>query len=71
MEKLIQICASQNDLFGLDEAGEVYQYNFKTKAWVKLAHGSREAEAPELAEEATRTRLRGAVESGRGGPSSP
>jgi hypothetical protein len=27
--KLIQICASQNDLFGLDGDGVVYQYNFK------------------------------------------
>lgn len=28
MVKLIQICASQDDLFGLDEDGTVYQYNF-------------------------------------------
>ena len=36
MTKLIQICASQNDLFGLDGGGMVYQYNFSAKAWVKL-----------------------------------
>jgi hypothetical protein len=34
--KLIQICASQNDLFALDDQGDVYQYNFKVKTWVKL-----------------------------------
>jgi hypothetical protein len=39
MKRLTQICASYNDLFGLDEDGEVYQYNFNTKAWVKLADG--------------------------------
>jgi len=36
MAKLIQICASQDDLFALDDQGEVYQYNFKVKRWVKL-----------------------------------
>ena len=39
MTKLIQICASQNDLFGLDGDGSVYQYNFKSSAWTKLGHG--------------------------------
>lgn len=39
MVKLIQICASENDLFGLDGDGVVYQYNFKTNSWVKLGHG--------------------------------
>jgi hypothetical protein len=34
--KFIQICASQNDLFALDEDGNIYQYNFNAKAWVKL-----------------------------------
>jgi hypothetical protein len=37
MAKLIQICASQNDLFGLDSDGLVYQYNFSSKAWIELA----------------------------------
>ena len=37
MAKFIQICASQDDLFALDEEGDVYQYNFNTKEWVKLA----------------------------------
>jgi hypothetical protein len=39
MAKLIQICASENDLFGLDGDGVVYQYNFKTNDWMKLGHG--------------------------------
>ena len=34
--KFVQICASQNDLFALDENGNIYQYNFNAKAWVKL-----------------------------------
>ena len=36
MATFIQICASQNDLFALDDQGDVYQYNFKVKMWVKL-----------------------------------
>ena len=36
MAKFIQICASQNDLFALDEQGDVYQYNFNTKKWAQL-----------------------------------
>lgn len=36
MAQLIQICASQNDLFGLDGDGIVYQYNFNSNTWVKL-----------------------------------
>jgi hypothetical protein len=39
MAKLIQICASQNDLFGLDGEGGVYQYNFKASAWTRLGDG--------------------------------
>jgi hypothetical protein len=34
--KLIQICASENDLFGLDDAGRAHRYNFKTSMWVRL-----------------------------------
>jgi hypothetical protein len=34
--QFIQICASQNDLFALDKDGNVYQYNFNAKAWIKL-----------------------------------
>jgi len=37
--KLEQICASNNDLFGLDHDGEVYQYNFSTHTWKKLGQG--------------------------------
>ena len=36
MAKFIHICASQHDLFALDEEGDVYQYNFQAKTWVKL-----------------------------------
>jgi hypothetical protein len=37
MTKFIQLCASQNNLFALDEEGDVYQYHFNVKTWVKLA----------------------------------
>lgn len=36
MVKFVQICASQNDLFALDEEGNIYQYKFNTKTWVML-----------------------------------
>jgi len=36
MLRLIQICASQNDLFGLAGDGTVYQYNFNSNAWTQL-----------------------------------
>ena len=39
MMKVIQICASANDLFGLDGDGIVYQYNFSTNTWMTLGHG--------------------------------
>ena len=39
MAKQIQICASQNDLFGLDADGVVYHYNFNTNTWMKLGRG--------------------------------
>ena len=45
MTKFIQICASQNDLFALDEQGTVYQYNFTAKSWEKLV-ASRSQESP-------------------------
>jgi hypothetical protein len=34
--RLIQISASQNDLFALDDQGDVHPYSFKVKMWVKL-----------------------------------
>jgi hypothetical protein len=37
MTRFIQLCASQNNLFALDEDGNVYQYHFNVKTWVKLA----------------------------------
>ena len=42
MLKLVQICASANDLFGLDNDGVVYQYNFNTNTWMALGHGRSE-----------------------------
>ena len=39
MAKFIQICASQDDLFALDEEGKIYQYNFNAKTWVQLVAG--------------------------------
>lgn len=36
MAPFIQICASEDDLFALDGQGEVYQYNFNDKTWLKL-----------------------------------
>jgi hypothetical protein len=46
MSKLIQICASENDLFGLDGDGAVYQYNFKTNSWTTLGHDQRDGGDP-------------------------
>jgi hypothetical protein len=37
MTKFVQLCASQNNLFALDEEGNVYQYHFNVRTWVKLA----------------------------------
>ena len=42
---LIQICASQNDLFALDADGTVYHYNFNTHSWMRLGRGRHEREA--------------------------
>jgi hypothetical protein len=42
MAKLVQMCASANDLFGLDGDGVAYQYNFKTDNWMRLGHGRRD-----------------------------
>ena len=44
--KFIQICASQNDLFALDEQGNIHQYNFTAKTWEKLV-ASRSQESPD------------------------
>ena len=50
MAKFIQICASQDDLFALDEGGSIFQYNFNTKTWMELVAGrsdpKRAAEPP-------------------------
>ena len=41
MAKLIQICASENDLFGLDGEGVVYQFDFSRNDWMKLGQNDR------------------------------
>ena len=43
MTRFVQICASQNDLFALDADGEIHQYHFNVKTWVKLT-ANRETE---------------------------
>jgi hypothetical protein len=58
--KFIQICASQNDLFALDEQGNIYQYNFTAKAWETLV-ASRSQESPERGESAEHAAARGRV----------
>jgi hypothetical protein len=63
--KFMQICASHNDLFGLDEKGDVYQYNFSMKAWVKLAPDRRE-DVSATAAPAARAPHRELVEDGHG-----
>jgi hypothetical protein len=50
MTKLIQICASANDLFGLDGDGVVYQYNFSTNTWMTLGHGRSDRRESSVAE---------------------
>ena len=45
MAKFVQICASQNDLFALDDAGGIHQYNFSKKTWEQLA-GTRSEDSP-------------------------
>ena len=50
MATLIQICASQNDLFGLDGDGAVHQYNFNTNTWMKLGPGRGERGESSLTE---------------------
>jgi hypothetical protein len=45
--KFIQICASQDDLFALDQEGKIYQYNFNAKTWIELI-ANRSHEGPRL-----------------------
>ena len=54
MAKFVQICASQNDLFALDEGGSIHQYNFTAKAWEALVA----ARAPDQPERGERGRRR-------------
>jgi hypothetical protein len=51
--KFVQICASQNDLFALDEGGHIHQYNFTAKTWERLV-ANRSPESPERGNRGTR-----------------
>ena len=51
--KFVQICASRNDLFALDEDGDVHQYNFTAKAWEELV-AERSHDSPERDERGRR-----------------
>ena len=51
--KFVQICASQNDLFALDEEGSIHQYNFTAKAWEAL-DAARAPDGPERGERGRR-----------------
>jgi len=51
--RFTQICASQNDLFALDEDGHIHQYNFTAKSWEKLV-GSRTPQSPDRSDRGTR-----------------
>ena len=61
MAKLIQICASQNDLFGLDGDGMVYQYNFSSNLWMKLGHEWDDHEGLSRTESRPSSKARGAT----------
>jgi hypothetical protein len=43
MTRFVQICASQNDLFALDAEGDIHQYHFDVKTWVKLSANREES----------------------------
>jgi hypothetical protein len=60
MTRFVQICASQNDLFALDADGEIHQYHFNVKTWVKL-NANRESEEG-VPTGVTRRQKRGAQE---------
>jgi hypothetical protein len=64
MAKLIQICASENDLFGLDGNGVVYHYNFKTNNWMRLGRGQREHAGSRRGEDQRRSAHPDVVEGG-------
>jgi hypothetical protein len=64
---LVQICASNNDLFGLDRDGAVYQYNFSTNTWRKLGEGWSGGDSADTAGDQQTT---AAAKSRRGGPRS-
>lgn len=64
MTRFVQICASQNDLFALDVDGDIHQYHFNVKTWVKLT-ANRESE-DDVPTGVTRRQKRGQQEQERG-----
>ena len=62
MTRFVQICASQNDLFALDADGDIHQYHFNVKTWVKLT-ANRESEE-DVPTGLTRPQKRGRQEGG-------
>ena len=61
--RLIQICASQNDLFGLADDGAVYQYNFNSNTWTQLGREWGDREGLPRAESQSATKARSAAPS--------
>ena len=61
MPRLVQICASQNDLFGLAGDGTVYQYNFNSNAWTQLGREWGDREGVPRAENQPTTKTRSAT----------
>lgn len=61
MARLIQICASQNDLFGLDGDGMVYQYNFNSNTWMTLGREWSDQEGAARAETRSTPKARSAA----------
>ncbi len=52
--KFTQVCASQNDLFALDEEGHIHQYNFTAKTWERLVGSRTEQQSPDRSDRALR-----------------
>lgn len=65
LPRLIQICASQNDLFGLAGDGSVYQYNFNSNTWTQLGREWGDREGLPRAENQPATKARIAAPSPR------
>ena len=71
MATLIQICASHNDLFGLDSDGVVHQYNFSTNTWISIGRGRTETESRPLEHTSVFMRPNGGAPHDGASPASP